>query len=159
MTSATPSHSFPADYVGFWPRTLATLADAVLVAAIVTPLLVIVYGPGYLFDEQLIEGAWHVVIGICLPAIAALWFLAKFQATPGKLMLHAQIIDARTGNKPSLRQFVLRYLSFMLISLPALGLGCLWVGWDERKQGWHDKLAGTIVVRRADWHPRDNPIG
>jgi uncharacterized RDD family membrane protein YckC len=29
-------------------------------------------------------------------------------------------------------------------------LGLIWVGIDKRKQGWHDKLAGTVVVRRLD---------
>lgn len=33
-----------------------------------------------------------------------------------------------------------------LSSLP-LGLGNLWVGWDRRKQGWHDRIAGTCVIR------------
>ena len=28
-----------------------------------------------------------------------------------------------------------------------LGLGFLWVGWDKRKQGFHDKLANTVVIR------------
>jgi len=137
-------------YVGFKPRTLATLADIALVSMIVTPILVIIYGPGYLFDRQLIEGAWHVVIGILMPAVAAIWFLIRFQATPGKLMLRAQIIDASTGNRPTLAQFVIRYVSFMLVSLPLFGLGCFAVIWDERKQGWHDKLAGTVVVARTD---------
>ena len=29
-----------------------------------------------------------------------------------------------------------------------LGLGLIWVGIDPKKQGWHDKLAGTVVIRR-----------
>ncbi|MGR3985112.1 MAG: RDD family protein, partial [Gammaproteobacteria bacterium] len=28
------------------------------------------------------------------------------------------------------------------------GLGLLWVAFDKRKQGWHDKLAGTVVIKR-----------
>lgn len=28
-----------------------------------------------------------------------------------------------------------------------MGLGYFWAGWDKRKQTWHDKLAGTVVVR------------
>jgi uncharacterized RDD family membrane protein YckC len=30
-----------------------------------------------------------------------------------------------------------------------LGLGLLWVAFDRRKQGWHDKIANTVVVRPA----------
>jgi uncharacterized RDD family membrane protein YckC len=28
-----------------------------------------------------------------------------------------------------------------------LCLGIFWVGWDKRKQGWHDKIAGTLVIK------------
>jgi len=30
-------------------------------------------------------------------------------------------------------------------------LGLVWVAFDRRKQGWHDKLAGTVVIRDYDW--------
>jgi uncharacterized RDD family membrane protein YckC len=33
------------------------------------------------------------------------------------------------------------------ISLIALGLGFFWIAFDAEKQGWHDKIAGTVVVR------------
>ena len=64
-------------------------------------------------------------------------------------MIRASIVDAKTGGKPSLGQLVGRYFSYFLSALP-LGLGIFWVGWDAKKQGWHDKLAGTLVVRPAD---------
>jgi uncharacterized RDD family membrane protein YckC len=43
-------------------------------------------------------------------------------------------------------QCIGRYFAYFL-SFLGLCLGFMWVGWDERKQGWHDKLAGTLVVR------------
>ncbi|MEM7081204.1 MAG: RDD family protein [Pseudomonadota bacterium] len=141
-------------YVTFWPRVMATSADVIMVAALVTPVLMVIYGPGYLFDETLIEGAWHVIIGALLPAIAALWFLAHFQATPGKMMIHSQIVDQHTGDTPRIHQFIVRYLTFSVLSVPLLGLGCLWVLWDSRRQGWHDKLAGTVVLKREEWETK-----
>ncbi len=138
-------------YVGFWPRALGTGADALMISAIVTPLLMVIYGPGYLFDGDLVQGTWHVILGGVAPALAALWFLVRFQATPGKLMIHSQIVDEDSGDKPRIYQFVIRYLAFTLISMPVLGLGCLWVLWDKRRQGWHDKLARTVVLRREEW--------
>lgn len=138
-------------YVGFWPRALGTGADAVMIGAIVTPILMIIYGPGYLFDGQLVKGTWHVIVGGLLPAAAALWFLLRFQATPGKMMIHSQIVDQETGDKPKPHQFVIRYLAFSLLSLPLMGLGCLWIAFDTRRQGWHDKLARTVVLRREEW--------
>jgi uncharacterized RDD family membrane protein YckC len=59
----------------------------------------------------------------------------------------AIIVDARTGGKPSTRQFIIRYLGYYVSMIPLM-LGILWVGFDARKQGWHDKMAGTVVVRR-----------
>jgi uncharacterized RDD family membrane protein YckC len=40
----------------------------------------------------------------------------------------------------------LRYAGYFVALLP-VGLGILWVAFDARKQGWHDKLAKTVVVR------------
>ena len=68
------------------------------------------------------------------------------QATPGKTVIHAKIIDAKTGEKPTVKQWILRYVGYF-ISLIPLGLGYIWVAFDSRKQEWHDKIAGTVVVR------------
>ena len=67
-------------------------------------------------------------------------------ATPGKILTKLKIVDAKTGEKPSVGQFLIRYLGFIIALLPFL-LGVIWVGFDKRKQGWHDKLASTIVIR------------
>jgi len=47
---------------------------------------------------------------------------------------------------PSLGQAIGRYLAYFVSAL-VLGLGFIWIAFDTRKQGWHDKLAGTVVVR------------
>jgi uncharacterized RDD family membrane protein YckC len=89
--------------------------------------------------------AWDVLVSYVLPAVAILVFWKYRSATPGKMFMDAEIIDAATGGKPSGRQLVLRYVGYYVSTLPLL-LGLLWVGVDPRKQGWHDKLAGTVVV-------------
>jgi len=81
-----------------------------------------------------------------LPAIAVVLFWIYRQATPGKIAISARIVDARTGGKPSTKQLVVRYLGYYVSTVPLM-LGILWVAFDPRKQGWHDKLAGTVVVR------------
>jgi uncharacterized RDD family membrane protein YckC len=47
---------------------------------------------------------------------------------------------------PSTGQLVGRYLAYYVSIIPFMA-GILWVAFDPRKQGWHDKLAGTVVVR------------
>jgi len=39
-----------------------------------------------------------------------------------------------------------RYFAYFISTIP-LCLGFLWITFDRKKQGWHDKLAGTVVVR------------
>lgn len=58
---------------------------------------------------------------------------------------HLTIVDAKTGGVPSTGQFIVRYLGYYIAMLP-LFLGIFWVGIDKRKQGWHDKIAGTLVI-------------
>jgi uncharacterized RDD family membrane protein YckC len=82
-----------------------------------------------------------------LPAIAVVIFWIAKQATPGKMVFSAVIVDATSGEAPNGGQMIGRYLGYFIALFP-LGLGILWVGLDKRKQGWHDKLAGTVVVRK-----------
>jgi len=84
--------------------------------------------------------------------VAVIIFWIYKSATPGKIATRLTIVDAKTGNKPSTRQFVIRYLGYYVSTLPLL-LGFIWVGIDKRKQGFHDKLAGTVVLRSTKTEP------
>lgn len=86
------------------------------------------------------------------PALAVIAFWVYRQATPGKMAISARIVDAETGEAASTGQLVGRYLGYFLAGIP-LGLGILWVAFDKRKQGWHDKLAGTVVIRQTRPEP------
>jgi uncharacterized RDD family membrane protein YckC len=69
--------------------------------------------------------------------------------TPGKALMGMRIV--RVDGRPlSLRCALLRYAGYWVSALP-LFLGFLWVLADDRRQGWHDKLARTYVV--YDWQP------
>lgn len=133
-------------YAGFWIRVWASLIDLVLFSLWTIPLMYLVYGSALWTNQQLIMGPADVLINWVLPSIAVIVFWQKKQATLGKMAIRARIVDARTGLAPSARQDVIRYFGYVLSILP-LGLGYLWVAFDRRKQGFHDKLAGTVVVR------------
>ncbi|MCE8023276.1 MULTISPECIES: RDD family protein [Halomonadaceae] len=138
------------EYAGFWVRTGATIIDAILLMMVTFPVLISIYGWGY-FDPNLygfVAGPADFLISWVLPAIGIVLFWVYKQATPGKMAVSVKVVDARTGNSPSVGQAMGRYLAYILSSLP-LGLGFLWVAFDGKKQGWHDKLAGTLVVREA----------
>jgi uncharacterized RDD family membrane protein YckC len=134
------------EYVGFWPRVGASIIDTILMLVIVAPLLTWIYGAEYWVTERYIVGPADVLLNWVLPAIAVILFWIYRQATPGKMAIHARIVDAKTGGKPSTGQLIGRYLGYYVSVIPLM-LGIIWVGIDKRKQGWHDKLAGTLVVR------------
>jgi uncharacterized RDD family membrane protein YckC len=92
-----------------------------------------------------------------LPALAVLAFWMARQATPGKMLIGAKIVDAVTGKKPIAGQLVLRYLGYYVAMLPLL-IGIFWVAFDRRKQGWHDKIGRTVVVRERKTAPASLPI-
>jgi len=135
------------EYAGFWVRVGAAIIDTLLLALVILPVLTAVYGPGYWSSDKLVQGPLDVLVSWVAPAIAVVVFWIARQATPGKMAIGARIVDAKTGGKPTTGQIILRYLGYYVAMLP-LFLGILWVAFDPRKQGWHDKIAGTVVVRR-----------
>ena len=133
-------------YAGFWVRVGATLIDSLLIVLVTMPILVSVYGSGYFSSEEIVRGKVDFLLTWVLPAVAVITFWVLKSATPGKMAFSAVIVDARTGGKLSVAQCVGRYFAYIPATL-LLFLGLVWVGIDKRKQGWHDKLAGTVVIR------------
>ena len=134
------------EYVGFWARVGAAMIDTLLLLVICVPLVTYIYGGSYWTSDALLHGPADFLINWLLPAIAVIVFWIYRQATPGKIAISARIVDAATGGKPSTRQLIVRYLGYYVSMLPLMA-GIVWVAFDPRKQGWHDKLAGTVVVR------------
>jgi uncharacterized RDD family membrane protein YckC len=145
------------EYAGFWIRTGATIVDAILLMIITYPLLIAIYGWAYFDVEQtsIVAGPADFLISWVFPAIAIIWFWLKKQATPGKMAVSAKVVDATTGETLSLGQSIGRYAAYLVSFLP-LGLGALWIVFDRRKQGWHDKLANTVVIRAK--HSSTTPV-
>ena len=139
-------------YAGFWIRTGAAIIDSILLLIIIMPILTAIYGSDYWLGEQLINGTWDVFLNYIFPAIAVLVFWSYKSATPGKMGTKLTIVDAKTGAKPTTQQFIIRYIGYYVATIP-LGLGILWVAFDKRKQGWHDKIANTVVIRNNQSEP------
>jgi uncharacterized RDD family membrane protein YckC len=132
-------------YAGFWFRLWAAMIDLLVFLLITVPLLYAIHGRDYFRCDVPTRGPVDFLNMFVLPNIMVplCWLLCS--GTPGKMAIAATIVDAKTGKKPRPIQFVIRYLSCYL-SFLALGLGVLWIAFDPRKQGWHDKLAGTVVI-------------
>ena len=70
------------------------------------------------------------------------WLWGK---TIGKKLLGLRVVTTHAAPLGLLRACV-RELGFLLSCL-SLGLGLLWVAWSRQKQGWHDMIAGTYVLK------------
>ena len=128
------------EHAGFWMRVLAVLIDSILIGIVLAPITIALTGKG----PTLTEGG---LVNFLVPAVATIAFWNWKSATPGKMLLGFEIVDARTLGKPAMSQWLLRYVGYIVSSVVFL-LGFAWVAIDERKQGWHDKIASTLVVRR-----------
>ncbi len=140
------------EYAGFWVRVGASIIDTLLIMIITIPILVSIYGWQHFDSGVLIAGPADFLISWVFPAVAVIWFWTQRQATPGKAALSLRVLDADSGGNLSIGQSIGRYLAYFVSGIP-LGLGLIWVGIDKRKQGWHDKLAHTVVVRAKNHGP------
>ncbi len=155
-TPASPETRQEQKYVGFWARFAANFLDGILISIFVSPASIRVI---YLLSKGKIRSDWisesacvaiafySVLYILSQVILLVLWY--KKQASIGKMAISAKIVDARTGKAPTKNQLIGRYFAYLLSFLP-LGLGFLWIAFDSKKQGWHDKLAGTAVIYVGD---------
>jgi uncharacterized RDD family membrane protein YckC len=134
-------------YAGFWLRFFASIIDCVWYIFLLMPLPII-YGFGQYLNSGPLSylGVWHILLELILPITLTILLWLRFSATPGKMFLKLKIVDTKTSGPISFRQALIRYIGY-LPSFYCLLLGILWVAFDKRKQGWHDKLASTAVIR------------
>jgi uncharacterized RDD family membrane protein YckC len=135
------------EYVGFWRRLLAAAIDFLILFVVTTPILLAIYGRRYfaLVESGASAGFWDFVIEYIVPAVAVIALWRRYGATPGKMAIGAKIVDAKTGERPSTARLVVRYFAYLVSALPFF-LGFLWIGISRRKQGFHDKIARTMVI-------------
>lgn len=135
-------------YIGFWARVVATVVDMILSTIVLLPLMYLLFGSSVAgFDPDNQPGPMYSILSTVVSAAIVFLFWIKKSATPGKMLIKSKIVDAESGGKPSGKQWVIRYFGYLAAILPFF-LGVLWIGFDSRKQGWHDKMAGTVVIRK-----------
>ncbi len=117
--------SFP--IASFWERMGAGFLDLVLVT-ILSALV-----PWALF--------WPL---LALAYFSGMW--AWKGTTVGGVVLKLQVVRQANGGTLTFVVALVRALA-AAFSIVVLFLGFFWIAWDRDKQGWHDKIAGTLVVR------------
>jgi uncharacterized RDD family membrane protein YckC len=126
-------------YAGFWLRLLAYIIDAIILGAITLPLVRTLTSMG-------IGENYSNVLSI---AISWMYFAvfesSDWMASPGKKVLGLAVTDEQ-GMKISIVRATRRYLGKILSAL-TLGIGFIMIAFTARKQGLHDKLFHTLVVK------------
>lgn len=117
-----------------------------MLLVVIVPAVLAIYGEAYLLDSSIFKGPADFALQIIFPAIVVLVFWLYRNATPGKMAIHARIVDATTLGEPTRKQLIVRYLGYY-VSIFTFFLGFVWIAFDAKKQGFHDKLARTVVIR------------
>ncbi|MEW6333295.1 MAG: RDD family protein [Thermodesulfobacteriota bacterium] len=159
---------------GFWRRGLAYVIDIFILYGIsqillFTGLLALKLG-GISFRGVALTGdlplgtglftTVYIVTMFLTGIVYFVWFHGTVGQTPGKMLLGLRVIQA-SGEKMNFGVAFLRWVGY-LISGPAFLLGFIWIAFDGRKQGWHDKIAATLVIRlgnrvESGAHPAVHP--
>ena len=143
-------------YAGFWIRSIAFLIDFVIISipifimqAVVVSLVMAgdVSAEGFMIwglrNLDLLGWAYWVYFGLVVLYFAGFWSWKG--ATPGKMLLKLRVVNTETLLPPDVGNSIARYFGQIISSIPFC-LGFFWAIWDKKKQGWHDKLAGTAVI-------------
>ncbi|TME92124.1 MAG: RDD family protein [Chloroflexi bacterium] len=120
---------------GFWIRAIAYLIDAVI-------LLVVQYILSLVLRDA--AGIVSFVVGIAY--FVYFWSASGGGMTPGMRVFGLHVIRT-DGSALTITQAVIRYVGLIVAAIP-FAIGLIWVAFDSNKQGWHDKIASTYVVKR-----------
>lgn len=148
------THDLRGQYAGFVSRLLAYGLDIALIV-----IMLVFFGwlmdavtrlfPTVIVDPSNISQlAIAGIVVIFTSAAYYIFFWTLIGQTPGKMLLGLRIVSL-DGSGLTFWQALRRYIGYFLSAL-ALYAGYWWVLLDNRRQGWHDKLAGTIVVYAWD---------
>ncbi|MGH2450729.1 MAG: RDD family protein [Candidatus Limnocylindria bacterium] len=137
MASIPATTAVLGDKVGFLPRALALIIDWILLAIVTTILASLAGG-----DATRSSG-----ISTLLGLAYFLYFWSSYGKgqTLGMRALNIRVVKT-DGSQLDLIAALIRYVG-LIISFVVLFIGVLWVIFDAQKQGWHDKIASTYVVK------------
>lgn len=135
---------------GFWLRVVSYVIDLVCML-VVGGFINMSLGVPFisLQPEPSANAGWATVFSFVASFLYFSIGQGYFSGTLGKKALGLALVDAKTFKKISIGQSVGRYF-MMFVSSFCFGLGLMAVGWNKKKQGWHDRVAGTRVVKKKE---------
>lgn len=131
-------------YGGAGERLLAYIVDAIVVAIISAVLALVAF-------VLLFTAFWLAIapiVGFFLVSLAYFPYFWKTRGqTPGMRMFQLYVVRDRDGGPITSGQAILRLIGYW-VDGAVFYLGYIWILIDSRKRGWHDLIAGTVVVKR-----------
>ena len=148
-------------YAGFASRAIALVIDYLIILLLLFIMVWFINSIPNLLNLQVINLNWlnSTVIFVSSTAFTLIiiytyfnffWFLTG--QTLGNAVMGIRVVRTN-GRRVGFLRGLVRSIGYLLAFIP-LGLGFLWVLGDDRRQGWHDKLAGTYVIYA--WEARPN---
>jgi len=148
-------------YGGFWVRLGAYIVDALAINVVAIPLNLVLFGnAGFQCCVQtqtavnrtiVSVGIWAYGTGAIVSLIlGGVYLIAMWStgATLGQRLCGLRVLDEETGKPLRFFGCLICYVGFVISFIP-LGLGLIWAAADSRKQGWHDKMAHSVVLRNT----------
>jgi uncharacterized RDD family membrane protein YckC len=140
-SSITQAGSSTAPKAGFWIRFLAILIDGIIVAVVNSAIAAVLS----------LNTNGRSGLQILLGLVYYVYFWSKSSPWPGQT-IGSKLLNIRVirtdGSDLELSQSLIRYVGFF-ISAICLLIGLIWAAFDPNKQGWHDKIAGTYVIKAS----------
>ena len=150
-------------FAGFWRRLVAYIVDNIIINIVFFILAGIIL-TAFIFGSLSGNSRnWMAdlanparITSIFLPAMVfyiaiSIAYFTYFHGikgrTPGKMLLGLKVLST-DGTPIGFGIAFLRSVGYLVSSI--LYIGFIWTAFDRRKQGWHDKIAGTVVIMRPD---------
>jgi uncharacterized RDD family membrane protein YckC len=152
-------------YEGFGRRMLAGVIDCALAFLLIAFLVLLRFAvegsrpsPSELTAE--LSGlSFHGLWLLAMVCSAQILFWRFLSATPGMLLMGCEVVRADNARSLSMLRSLVRCAGLWL-GLACLGVGVLWIIWDPRQQGLHDKLVGSVVIKEDESRvPLDELVG
>jgi len=153
MNDKVENNEVEVKYAGFWIRLLARFLDGIVVNAAMAFILLAFHQRYSLFSSggsagaSLLANTWQAAANTLALWVYNILMLKYYNATLGKMVLGLKVVG--DGKELDLLTIILRETVGKLVSEIILLIGFLMVAWDVRKQGVHDKIAGTLVIKES----------
>jgi uncharacterized RDD family membrane protein YckC len=153
IDESAPQYTFLGRYAGFVTRLVAFIIDRVILSIVVFIIVLSIEWIVNAFQINLLlfteGGSWELSVAVTAVLYALLsllydigfWLLVG--QTPGKRVMGVRVVRT-DGKRLKFGNALRRAIGYVVSAI--LFVGYLWILFDNRRQGFHDKLAGTMVV-------------